>query len=466
MNGRKTGNKALALIDGHHYLHVLKAALEHAEQVLGYSVVGAVLLGPARKLGSAESLAELGIPVVAASDSFADSVRAACQTFKPDVVLDLSGEPGLDWESRLAIAQTALSCGVSCVGPDYEYRCGAQPDLPACPALGVAGLGKLVGKTAVCAFAARQIASSGRKAVVVTMGRGGPARPQLLRADQMELTPEFLIEQEGLGLHAASDNYEEALMTRLPVVGCFRAGGGVAGSPFCSTVAEGAQIANSLKCDIHIYEGSGDTTPPVRLDARLLVVSASLPPAALNRPFGALAVRNADMMVLTGCEEPLADADRIAGLVSQLSGANPEAAIRTAVLRPRALSSLEEKRVVYATTAGPEILGSLAAYLERSHGCAIVGTTAALSDRKRLREELSSLLEGSEKPEVLLTELKAASVQVAVPMALDAGLHVVFCDNVPEAVAPCGGDLGDDIVSLAGLAADRYRLSHPAAMED
>jgi cyclic 2,3-diphosphoglycerate synthetase len=464
----KTGSrkKALAIIDGHHYLHVLRAALQHAEQAMGYSIVGALLLGPLRKLTSPESLTRLEIPVVTGSDDFAASVRENCTTFKPDVLLDLSGEPALDWETRLEIAQAALDCGVSYVGPDFAYHPVPQPDLPACPALGVLGLGKLVGKTAVCAFAARELAASGMKPVIITMGRGGPVQLQLIRGDLSELTPGFLMGQEKLGLHAASDNYEEALLTRLPVVGCFRAGGGVAGSPFCSTVAQGAEAANHLECDIHLYEGSGNTVPPVRLDARLLVAGASLPLSFLDRPFGAMAVTQAEMIIVTGCEEPVAGPDRVAELLARLHSINPEAVLSTAVLRPRPLGSLEGKKVVYATTAPPDIIDRLAAHLEQSHGCRIAGTTAALSDRKRLKEELAALLTRDDGPEVLLTELKAASVQVALPMALDAGLEVVFCDNVPQAAEPRGGDLKNDMANLARLATERYEAAHTENTEN
>jgi cyclic 2,3-diphosphoglycerate synthetase len=338
-------------------------------------------------------------------------------------------------------------------------------DISTCPALGILGLGKLVGKTAVCAFTGRKLAAAGRRPAIITMGRGGPVQPQLLRGDEIELTPALLIEQEQLGRHAASDNYEEALLTRLPVVGCFRAGGGVAGSPFCSTVARGAQIANDLECDIHLYEGSGDTVPPVRLDGRLLVVGASLQPDALDRPFGAITVKRADMIVVTGCEEPVANPDQVQRLLSRLQSLNPEAALRTAVLRPRPVDSVEGKKVVYVTTARSDVLESLVAHLEKSCGCRIAGATAALSDRKRLREEMKSLLAQDDKPEVLLTELKAASIQVAVPMALEAGLGVVFCDNVPEPTSAGDGNLEEDIIDLAKLATDRYRKAHPAETE-
>lgn len=456
------GRKALALIDGHHYLHVLKAALRHAEERLGYSIVGVILLGSPGKLGPAESLAQLEFPVILGTEDFPDCVVQACRKFEPDVVIDMSGEPLLNPRARLQIADAVLASGVSYAGPDFQFASRPEPDLPAAPTLALLGAGKLVGKTAVCAFAARQIARSGLRPVIVTMGRGGPVEPQLIRADETELTPEFLIAEVKRGQHAAGDNYEEALLTHLPTVGCFRAGGGLAGQPFCSTVEKGAELANSLDCDIQIYEGSGNTAPPVRLDARILVVGAAQPVSRFEEPFGAVGVRGADLVVVTGCEEPVSSTAHVRELVDALRTINPQAPVRTAVLRPHPLGNVEGKKVVLATTAPQVVLETLVTYLEQTHGCKVAAVTRTLSDRGRLREEMASILSGTEKPDVLLTELKAASIQVAAPMALNAGMEVVFCSNVPKEVEPEPGNLVEDVVTVAQLAAKRYRAKHAA----
>jgi cyclic 2,3-diphosphoglycerate synthetase len=454
--------KALALIDGYHYLHTVRAALKHAEEGMGYSIVAAVLLGGAGKLGSADSLTELEIPVVANSGDFADTVGEACRKFEPEAVLDLSGEPLLDLQTRMRIASAVLARGASYVGPDFQFAPPAQPDLPAAPTLAVLGAGKGVGKTAVCAFAASKLAASGIHPVIVTMGRGGPATPLLLRG---ELTPEFLMAEVKQGRHAASDCYEEALLTGLPTIGCFRAGGGLAGSPFYTTVHKGAEIANSLECDIQIYEGSGNTAPPVRLDARLLVVGTSQPLPSPDEPFGPCPVSAADVIVVTGCEEPLATSGQVSQLVGTLRSLNPEAAIRTVVLRPQPLSDVKGKKVALAMTAPQGILETLISHIEQAHECEIVGVTRALSDRGRLKVEITSLLGAPDKPEVLLTELKAASVQVALPAAAEAGVQVGFLRNVPKAVEPEPGSLEQDVIALGKLAVERYRAKHPAETE-
>jgi cyclic 2,3-diphosphoglycerate synthetase len=456
----KSGKKVLALIDGQHYLHAIRAALHHAEEVLGYSVVGTLLLGATGKLGSVDSLIELELPVVVSTGDFPASVKEACRKFEPEAVLDLSGDPPLDMQTRLRIAGTVLSSGVAYIGPDFQFTPVSKPDLPTTPTIAVLGAGKRVGKTAVCAFAAREIAASGMNPVIITMGRGGPAEPELIRGDQIQLTPEFLINEAKRGLHAASDCYEEALVTRLPAIGCFRAGGGLAGSPFCSTVQKGAEIANSLECDIQIYEGSGKTVPPVRLDARILVVSASQSPAISMQTFDPFGLQHVDMVVVTGCEEPLLSSGQAGELIDTLRSVARQALIKTVVLRPRPLGDIKGRKVGFATTAPVDIVETLVSHIEKTHECKIVAMTAALSDRSRLKKEMASLLSGQEKPEVLLTELKAASIQVAVPMAIEAGLEVVFCDNVPEAVMGSEPRLDMDMTAIAQLAVDRFRAGH------
>lgn len=456
-----SGKIALALIDGHHYLHVLKAALAHAKQTLGYSVVGAVLLGKPVKLGPPESLAQLEIPIVAGTQDHHTSIAEACRRFEPELVLDLSGEPVLDLTERLRIARDLLNSGIAYVGADFQFSPGQRTVEPDAPTLAVLGAGKRVGKTALCAFTARQLAQSGMHPVIITMGRGGPLTPQLIRPDLTDLTPEFLMNEQKLGRHAASDNYEEALLAGVPTVGCCRAGGGVAGSPFFSTVQKGVELANSLDCDIQIYEGSGSTVPPVRLDARILVLSAAQSPAEFTDFPGAYAVRAADLIVLTGCEEPLATPAQTEELIDTLQRINEKAAIRTVLLRPEPLGDIKGKAVVFATTAPENIVGTLASHIEQTCDCKIVGKTTALSNAEKLKEEMAALLDGPKKPEVLLIELKAVSVQVACPMAASAGVEVVFYGNVPHDSELRKGNLGEDVVGLARRAHQRYREKRP-----
>ena len=103
------------------------------------------------------------------------------------------------------------------------------------------------------------------------------------------------------------------------------------------------------------------------------------------------------------------------------------------VFRPRPSYGgvLAGRRVFLALTA-PESMGpTLAAHLESTCGVRVVGTTHALADRNRLRAELAAGL--AAKPDVVLTEIKAASIDVVAEAATAAAIPVGFLDNIPVA---------------------------------
>jgi cyclic 2,3-diphosphoglycerate synthetase len=72
--------------------------------------------------------------------------------------------------------------------------------------------------------------------VVVAMGRGGPAEPEVIDGAAVALTVEDLLAWSRRGRHAASDHFEDAVLSRVVTVGCRRCGGGMAGEPFVSNV--------------------------------------------------------------------------------------------------------------------------------------------------------------------------------------------------------------------------------------
>ena len=96
----------------------------------------------------------------------------------PEVVVDLSDEPVLSPAARLLLASRALACGVPYVGADFRFEPPAFEPF-ALPSLAVFGTGKRVGKTAVTGHLARLLARD-RDVVVVAMGRGGPAEPEVV----------------------------------------------------------------------------------------------------------------------------------------------------------------------------------------------------------------------------------------------------------------------------------------------
>src|SRR4029077_14496114 len=86
-------------------------------------------------------------------------------------------EPVLNPRRRFALASEMLAAGIPYVGADFRFD--PPPFHPThVPPLAVSCTGKRVGKTAVTAHVARLLARD-RDVVVVAMGRGGPAEPQI-----------------------------------------------------------------------------------------------------------------------------------------------------------------------------------------------------------------------------------------------------------------------------------------------
>ena len=152
--------RAIVLVDGEHYAPVVRDALE----ALPYEVVGALLVGGTEKLRGGD---DYGFPLVDALDAVA-----------ADLVVDLSDEPVLGPKERMLWASRALAHGLPYIGADFRFD---PPPLEpiGTPSLAVIGLGKRIGKTAVAGHVARVLAGD-RRVVVVAMGRGGPAEPELV----------------------------------------------------------------------------------------------------------------------------------------------------------------------------------------------------------------------------------------------------------------------------------------------
>ena len=389
--------RALALIDGEHYAPVVRDALA----ALPYEVVGALLVGGTEKLRGDD---DYGVPLVESLDGV-----------EVDLVVDLSDEPVLGPRERMLWASRSLALGLPYVGADFRFD--PPPLHPVdTPSLAVIGLGKRIGKTAVAGHIAR-VFSRDRRVVVVAMGRGGPAEPELLETPP---TLDDLLALSRSGRHAASDHLEAAALAGVPAVGCRRAGGGLAGAPFLSNVLEGASLAAQLDPELLVFDGSGAAVPPVEADARILVTNGSHDPrAGLN----AYRVLISDLVVDTGG----ADLEAIRSI--------SDVPIVAAELRLRPSTPLDGRRTAVFTT-GPAPTDGLDAE--------IVHVSRNLARRDALREELEHV-----DADIYLVELKAAAVDVVAEAALARGAEVVLAAN--------------DVVSselderLASLVADRSR---------
>ncbi|MGL6299145.1 MAG: 2,3-diphosphoglycerate synthetase, partial [Methanobacteriaceae archaeon] len=289
--------KMVCLVDGEHYLPVTKSAIDVLEELEQIDIVAIVFIGGTEKLRVDDSdlySKELGAPVFFGEDKSEipyDLIEDIAIEYKADIVMDLSDEPVLDYTKRLKIASTVLSLGITYKGPDFEFNPLTQYDVLKKPSLKILGTGKRIGKTAVSAFAARLIDENGYNPCVVAMGRGGPKEPEIVYGNELEITPEFLMEQSEKGVHAASDHWEDALMSRVLTVGCRRCGGGMIGDAFVTNVKKGAELTNDLPADFVIMEGSGAALPPIKTNKSILLIGANQPLMNIENFFGPFRIK-------------------------------------------------------------------------------------------------------------------------------------------------------------------------------
>src|SRR3712207_3269916 len=180
------------------------------------------------------------------------------------------------------------------------------------------------------------------------MGRGGPPHPEVIEGHEMEVGSAYLLEALQRGSHAASDYYETAALSRVTTVGCRRCGGGLAGEPFVSNVLEGARLANGLDTGVTVFDGSGAAVPPVEVERRVLVAGANQDPEYIVGFLGSYRLMISDLLVLTMSEEPMADAEKVRGIVDGVRGIKADLAVIPAVFRPRPVGEIgrsEERRV-------------------------------------------------------------------------------------------------------------------------
>ena len=451
----------MVVVDGEHYPSVVEAALSELAEG-GDDIAAAVLVGGREKLPAGGIDSYGGFPVLTGGDAEV-VLNRAIEELRPDSVIDLSDEPVLDYRRRHRLAAVALYRGVPYRGADFLFSPPPRPRVCANPSVAIVGTGKRTGKTAICGFAARCLTDAGLHPVVVAMGRGGPPEPEVLRGDRVTLEPADLLALADAGRHAASDYIEDALLGRVPTVGCRRCGGGLAGGVQISNVVRGVQVANSLGGDLLLLEGSGSAIPPVHADVTGLVVPASIPPEHLDGYMGPYRLLLADFVVVTMCEYPFGTPSDVSSVISSIRDAWRPApggdepggvppVVRT-VFRPSPTRPVEGAAVYVATTASPAAGESIRSHLERKHGCQVVGITHSLSDRERLQADLSS--EGKAGAEVLLCEIKAAGIDTATRWALGRGLEVVYMDNVPQGIE--GDEVAPVIEAAARLATSRYR---------
>jgi cyclic 2,3-diphosphoglycerate synthetase len=380
--------RALAIIDGEHYLSTVKDALEE----LPYEFVAAQLVGGTEKLRGGE---DYGVPLV-------DSLTAALE-HDPEVVVDLSDEPVLGPPDRLRLASRALALGLPYVGADFRFDPPALEPFEL-PSIGIVGTGKRVGKTAVGTHAAR-VLSDRYDVVVVAMGRGGPAEPEVAETPP---TVEDLLALSRSGRHAASDYLEDAALAGVVTIGCRRAGGGLAGAPFVSNVQEGAALAAERGPDLVIFEGSGAAFPPIDTSKRVLVVGGGQSPEVAAGYLNAYRILVSDLVLVIGGGASLA-------AIRELT----DVPVLEAQLRPRPAESVDGPVAVF-TTAPADAREAIRSELTEQ-GLDVRHISSNLADRDALRAELEGV-----DAETILVELKAAAIDVVAEAAAERGARLVL----------------------------------------
>jgi cyclic 2,3-diphosphoglycerate synthetase len=230
------------------------------------------------------------------------------------------------------------------------------------------------------------------------------------------------------GLHASSDYIEDALMSRITTIGCRRCGGGFGGKVFLSNVSEGAKIADSMNPELIILEGSGASVPDVGTFKTICVIGANQNWEEITGYMGIYRILISDIVILTNCEKPIAAPKEIDELENNIRIINPSAGIYRSIFRPFPLGSIKNKKVVVAMTAKSIIKDRIKKYIEKSYHCSVVGFTFNLSNRILLKKELQSFTDY----DAILTELKAASVDIVTDFALKSGKEIIYMNNIPK----------------------------------
>ncbi len=413
--------RALAIVDGEHYAPVVRDALAE----LPYEFVAAVLVGGREKLRGGE---DYGVPLVA-------DLESGIASHHPDVVVDLSDEPVLGPVARFALASRVLAHGLSYLGADFRLDPPALEPF-SLSSIAVIGTGKRVGKTAVTGHLARLFARD-RRVVVVAMGRGGPAEPEVVT---VQPTVDALLELSRSGRHAASDHLETAALVGVTTVGCRRCGGGLAGEVATSNVADGARLAVELDPELVVFDGSGAALPPIDATRTVAVVGGHQDPAVAAGYLNAYRLLRADLVVLTMAEASVGWADVRKAVRSVVRAGVEVLATR---LRPRPLTDVEGRSIAYFCTAPTGAHERLRAELEAVSGASVTRVSGSLADRSALRKELPGI-----DADVFVVELKAAAIDVVAEAARARDIEVVLAAN--DVVALAGeSDLDECLLEMA-----------------
>jgi len=420
------GKSLIALIDGEHYPQVTYDAIAMLKKIYKGDFKGMVFLGGTEKLVIDNIEDFFGEKVYTIKDIDLDFDKAL-KYFNPDIVYDLSDEPVVNYIIRMKIASFCLANKCSYMGPDFLFSYEKEDIHCKKPTLSIIGTGKRIGKTAVSSYITKIYAREDIDVCVIAMGRGGPKTPLIIRGDKIDITPEYLLNISSKGMHASSDYIEDALTSKVTTIGCRRCGGGFGGKIFMSNIKEGIKIAEKLNPDLIIVEGSGASIPDIETDAVICIIGAGQNWEGIIGYLGIYRILSADFIIITMCEEPLASRDKIVFLEREIKKINSKARIIKTVFRPQPLSDVGGKKIFIAMTANKVIEPMIKNYMENNFNCSVKQMSFNLGNREELRKDL----EKTEDYDTVLTELKAASVDILTDYAFKHKKEVIYMNNVP-----------------------------------
>jgi cyclic 2,3-diphosphoglycerate synthetase len=432
----------LVLVDGEHYPSAV-ADVIHQLRGAGHDVVAAVLVGGTEKLRETPAY---GVPVVTAPSPVAAVVRALETYPQVAAVIDLSDEPVMVFEQRLAVIGTVAGRGVTWIGADTIVEPPVFERITA-PSLAIIGTGKRIGKTAISGYVARYArdhlaAGQHTGVVVVAMGRGGPADPVVVDAAEGAMTLDRLLDISRGGQHASSDYLEDAVLTGLTTVGCRRVGGGLLGVPVQSNIVQGAQIAAALDPALVILEGSGSCIPPVEADATMLIASTARP-RDLFEDLGRYRLERAGLVLVVGN-----DGDGGCRMAVRVTEECPGTRAISVRLEPTPIEDISGARCAVFTTASAD---ALPVFERRMRACGAVPVLVSgeLARRETLRADIERAV--ADGADTFVVEIKAAGIDVVAEYADQHGVRIVFLDNPPVATHP-DEDLDQELQLLIAAA--------------
>jgi cyclic 2,3-diphosphoglycerate synthase len=394
-----TAGPVIVLVDGEHHPAAVRAALDRLDR----EIVAVVFCGGEEKLPAGPLEQHYGRAVETEPE-----VALRDLAPKAEAVVDLADEPVVDPRRRLWLAAYALHLGLAYEAPGTRFEPPRYERVAFDgPKLAVIASGKRTGKTAVAGHWARLLRERGAEPVIVCMGRGGPAEPQVAQAG---IGLDELLALSRSGEHAASDYLEDAALAGVRTVGCRRVGGGLAGAPAECNVAEGAALAASLDPDVLLFEGSGSCIPPVEVDRTLCIAGARA-----VEDLGAYRLLRADLI-----------------LRPDFAGHEPVEGIRFGLRLEPAEELPADARVALFTTGAPSC-----------EGVEPVVASTNLARRSALAADVERA--AAEGCDLYLTELKAAAIDTVAVAARERDVRVAFVRNRPVGL---DGDLDAALVKL------------------